>query len=291
MLTATYLTANSTSAAPWGHTRPNQIAAGSGRSPRTARNLTNRMAEQTPSFQKCAISRPGMGLAMYKLLSFDLYGTLINTPPANAKAFGAILQAAKAQHVEVEAFYKYWEEKNISHYFESYRSYKQICQISLQETFEHFRIRTGNHDLIEHYFSAFKEMQLYPDVKETLRVLKDRHRLAIVSNIDDDLFQSTPLAVDVDLVCTAERARGYKPDGTLFRYLLSHSGLPIHEILHSGQSQLTDLVGGKPLGLTIAWINRRGLALREDVPRPDHVLPDVASLIPLLSTTALPLGQ
>ena len=53
---------------------------------------------------------------MYKL---RFVRTLINTPPANAKAFSAILQAAKAQHVDVEAFHKFWEEKNISHYFES----------------------------------------------------------------------------------------------------------------------------------------------------------------------------
>ncbi|MEN3386367.1 MAG: hypothetical protein V7608_6411, partial [Hyphomicrobiales bacterium] len=47
---------------------------------------------------------------------------------------------------------------------------------------------------------------------------------------------------------------------------------------HSGQSQFTDLVGGKPLGLTIAWINRRAIALDETVPRPDFILPDIASL-------------
>jgi 2-haloacid dehalogenase len=50
------------------------------------------------------------------------------------------------------------------------------------------------------------------------------------------------------------------------------------EILHSGQSQFTDLVGGKPLGLTIAWINRRQIALDASVPRPDFILPDIQSL-------------
>jgi 2-haloacid dehalogenase len=79
-------------------------------------------------------------------------------------------------------------------------------------------------------------------------------------------------------VCTAERARGYKPDGTLFRYLIENAGCSRDEILHAGQSQFTDLVGGKPLGLTIAWINRRGIDLDPSVPRPDFVLPDVESL-------------
>ena len=43
------------------------------------------------------------------------------------------------------------------------------------------------------------------------------------------------------------------------------------------------LVAGKPLGLTIAWVNRRGVALDPAVPRPDVILDDVASLLPLLA--------
>ena len=54
------------------------------------------------------------------------------------------------------------------------------------------------------------------------------------------------------------------------------------EILHCGQSQWTDLVGGKPLGLTIAWINRRGVALAPEVPRPDYIFSDIASVVGLL---------
>jgi hypothetical protein len=65
-------------------------------------------------------------------------------------------------------------------------------------------------DLIHHYFDAFPGFALYPDVEETLDRLKRRFRLAIVSNIDDDLLDSTPLPKVFDLVCTAERARGYK---------------------------------------------------------------------------------
>jgi 2-haloacid dehalogenase len=113
-------------------------------------------------------------------------------------------------------------------------------------------------------------------------VLDRGYRLAIVSNIDDDLLDATPLGHEFEPICTAERARGYKPDGTLFRYLIEHAGVAKDEILHAGQSQFTDLVGGKPLGLAIAWINRRGIALDRSVPQPDFVLPDIASLIPLL---------
>ena len=88
----------------------------------------------------------------------------------------------------------------------------------------------------------------------------------------------TSLKRNFDLVCTAQRAKAYKPDGTLFRYLIEHAGVAKDEILHSGQSQFTDLVGGKPLGLTIAWINRRQIALDNSVPRPDFICPDIQSV-------------
>ena len=54
------------------------------------------------------------------------------------------------------------------------------------------------------------------------------------------------------------------------------------DILHAGQSQFTDLVGGKPLGLTIAWINRRQVPLDASVPRPDFSLADIQSLADLV---------
>lgn len=93
--------------------------------------------------------------------------------------------------------------------------------------------------------------------------------LATAACIDDDPLGATPLGCEFDLVCTAERARGYKPDGTLLRFFVQESGLSVSQVLHFGQSQFTDMVGGKPHGLTVAWINRRGLALDPSVPPPD----------------------
>jgi 2-haloacid dehalogenase len=216
-----------------------------------------------------------------KLLSFDVFGTLISVRDGSYAAFRSILEDAGAVDVDVKAFWEHWEERNIAHYWEPYRAYKDICELSLAETFVHFGV-DGRPGLIQRYFDAFSGFQHYPDVLESLEVLGRDFRLAIVSNIDDDLLDATPLGRGFDLVCTAQRARGYKPDGALFRYMIENSGVGTDAILHSGQSQFTDMVGGKPLGLTIAWINRRGVALHPSVPRPDFVFSDIASLVTLL---------
>jgi 2-haloacid dehalogenase len=219
--------------------------------------------------------------ARLKLLSFDVFGTLINVRDGSYPAFERILREARATDVGVKAFWESWEERNIRAYWAPYRPYKEICRDSLAATFEAFGI-DGRPETISYYFGAFPRFKLYPDVVDTLDRLSRRFKLAIVSNIDDDLLAAAPLKRTFDLVCTAERARGYKPNGTLFRYLLGNAGVAPEEILHAGQSQLTDMVGAKPLGLTVAWINRRGVALQPEVPRPDFEYPDIRSLIALV---------
>lgn len=216
-----------------------------------------------------------------KLMSFDVFGTLIDVRASSYAAFESILADVGGSHVDVKTFWEHWEERNIAHYWEPWRPYKEICALSLAETFDHYGLN-GAPSLIGRYFDAFAQFRLFPDVTPTLDALARRYRLGLVSNIDDDLLAATPLKRSFDVVATAERAKGYKPNGDLFRYLIAHAGCDKTEILHSGQSQFTDMVGGKPLGLTIAWINRRGVALHDSVPRPDYRLTDVASLLGLV---------
>jgi 2-haloalkanoic acid dehalogenase type II len=217
-----------------------------------------------------------------KLLSFDVFGTLIDVRNGSYPAFQTILRDNNRTDIDVKAFFEFWEERNIAHYWEPYRRYRDIAALSLAEAYERFAIK-GDPSLIQRYFDAFGSFTLFDDVGPTLDTLSRSHRIAVVSNIDDDLLAATPLRRQFDLVCTAERAGGYKPDGTLFRYLIAQAGVAKDEILHSGQSQFTDMVGAKPLGLTVAWINRRSVALAPSVPKPDFQLRDVASLLRLVN--------
>ena len=153
---------------------------------------------------------------MYKLLSFDVYGTLVNTPTTNAEAFRIILEEAGAPNIDALAFYQFWESRNIVHYRELYRSYREIGELSLEEAFENFGIAGGRADLIERYCELFPEMQLYPDVLPTLEKLAGKYRLAVVSNIDDDLLRATRLHREFDLI-----ARPSEPVATSLMALCS----------------------------------------------------------------------
>jgi 2-haloacid dehalogenase len=216
-----------------------------------------------------------------QLMSFDVFGTLLDVRAGSYATFQSILDDCGAANIDVKLFWEDWERRNIAQYWQPYRGYRAICRESLAQSFAHFGV-AGDPALIDRYFAAFGGFPLFADVPQALEGFAKRCPLAIVSNIDDDLLAATELPKLFDLVCTAERARGYKPDGTLFRYLLDNAGVPRDAILHSGQSQFTDLVGGKPLGLAIAWVNRRGVALSSDVPKPDWIVADLDGVAALL---------
>jgi 2-haloacid dehalogenase len=88
--------------------------------------------------------------------------------------------------------------------------------------------------------------------------LKSRFRLAILSNVDDDLFAATrpQLGVDFDEVITAQQAQAYKPSSKLFELALSRVQAPAHRVLHVGQSIYHDVIPAQSLGLATVWVNR-----------------------------------
>jgi 2-haloacid dehalogenase len=132
------------------------------------------------------------------LISFDVFGTLISVRESSYGAFERILAETGAHRIDVKAFWEHWEHRNIVHYWKPYRTYREICELSLEETFVHFGL-TGEGRLINHYFDAFPRFFLYDDVVRALDRLSRRYRLAVVSNIDDDLLALTPLQREFDL--------------------------------------------------------------------------------------------
>jgi 2-haloacid dehalogenase len=102
-----------------------------------------------------------------------------------------------------------------------------------------------------------------------LRALGRRYRLAIISNIDDDLFAATArqLEVPFDAVITAEQARCYKP----------------HQPIFEG---VTEIAPMRQLGCSTVWVRRNERSARLLTEAPDLEVPDLRSLLPVLASGA-----
>jgi 2-haloacid dehalogenase len=121
-------------------------------------------------------------------------------------------------------------------------------------------------------------------VPAALNRLRERYKLAIISNTDDDLIAETvrAIGVPIDFVITAQQARAYKPDHRLFQHAYDTMGVTKEETLHVGMGQVTDMKVCQELGIRSVWIDRVGEPLD---PRwqPHAVLNDLTELPQLLS--------
>jgi 2-haloacid dehalogenase len=113
--------------------------------------------------------------------------------------------------------------------------------------------------------------------------LKERFKLGVITNCDDDLFARTNarLGVEFDYVITAQQAGAYKPSERGFEIAFERIGLPRERILHVAQSLFHDHVTAKRLGLSTVWIDRRGGRGGGATPaaeaKPDATFSDMAS--------------
>jgi 2-haloacid dehalogenase len=112
---------------------------------------------------------------------------------------------------------------------------------------------------VEALVGSVGDWPAFEDSADALNALKRRFKLAIISNIDDDLFAASQrrLGVDFDWIVTAQQVRSYKPSLNNFRVALERIGAPTERVLHVAQSLFHDHVPAKQLGLDTVWVNRR----------------------------------
>ena len=192
----------------------------------------------------------------FEILTFDCYGTLINWEAGILSALHRILSAhgKKLDDALLLKLYGDFEMLSEQGDFHSYR-------VVLESVVRRFGANLGFTPTAEEAASlpnSLPTWQPWPDTVAALRRLKTKFRLAILSNVDDDLFAATRplLGVDFDEVITAQQARAYKPSLKLFELALSRIHAPAHRVLHVGQSIFHDVVPAQSLGLATVWVNR-----------------------------------
>ncbi len=138
-------------------------------------------------------------------------------------------------------------------------------------------------------YESFKDWKSYEDVAPVLTELR-RHscKLAVVTNMDTDLFNNTRLGVNLDLAVTSEMARAYKPNPRIFEYAIGRMGCAKEELLWVGTSPWADIQGARIFGLKVVWIRRKKMKegwmrLNPWDPLPDYEFDDLFGLRRLLT--------
>jgi 2-haloacid dehalogenase len=220
----------------------------------------------------------------FDAVSFDCYGTLIDWERGILDAVSTLLGDARTSHVsddEVLAAFGAFEPEEEAGLFRPYREVLRSVALRFGDRYA----APLDVDSADAFASSVGEWPPFADSEHALRRLGTGFRLAIVSNVDDDLFSASAqrLCIDFDEVVTAQQVRSYKPDPAHFHELLRRLGLTSDRVLHVAQSLYHDVGPAKALGFTCVWVNRRGGdgaggATPPAVAKPDATVPDLATL-------------
>ena len=131
-----------------------------------------------------------------------------------------------------------------------------------------------------------KMLHLYDDVRETLDPLKPNYRLALITNGASDTQRGSIRALGIEQMFDGVIISGeigvQKPDPYVFRLALSRLRVEPEKAWHVGDSLRQDVGGARGAGLTAVWLNRAGVARKENDLEPDYTIRSLRDLPSLL---------
>lgn len=223
----------------------------------------------------------------FDALTFDCYGTLVDW----ARGIPAVLQPILRRHgveIDNEELFSLFDRFERDVESGEYIPYRNVLGHVLRRFGTHFGFTPTNAE-IERFADSVGNWPLFDDTNEALAQLADHFRLAVVSNVDDDLFQDTSrhFTVDFDEVVTGEQVQAYKPRLEPFETLFTRLGVPPNRVLHVAQSVYHDVKPAGRLGLSCVWVRRYGTRFGDEPEGtpPTLTVPDLASLVSHLDET------
>jgi 2-haloacid dehalogenase len=219
----------------------------------------------------------------FEILTFDCYGTLINWEAGLLPAIHRVL-AAHGKDIDDATILKLYGDFEQRAEQGTYQPYRKVLESVVRDFGKELGF-TPTAEEMRSLPDSLPGWKPWPDTVAALRQLKNKFRLAILSNVDDDLFAGTrpQLGVEFDEVITAQQAQAYKPSLKLFELALSRVNAPAHRVLHVGQSIYHDVIPAQALGLATVWVNRPSAcpgvgAVKAAEAKPDLTLTSLAEL-------------
>lgn len=190
-------------------------------------------------------------------ITFDCYGTLVDWERGILDVVKPYL-AAHGHYPDDEEILEIYAKEEAAAETGAYLPYRKILRQVMRGFGFHYQFSHTKEEIYK-LEEALPAWPLFPDTVDGLRRLGRKYRLAIISNIDNDLFAGTREALDVpfDHVITAEDVGAYKPSIKNFRRALTVIGEEPHKILHVAQSVYHDIVPARAMGLSTVWVDRR----------------------------------
>jgi 2-haloacid dehalogenase len=226
-----------------------------------------------------------LDFSTFRVMSFDCYGTLIDWESGILGALRPLLAQHNVRHSDGYILDLYGRLERQIQGERPFANYRMVLRKVVQALADKlgFDATLSEKDALSESLRGWKP---FPDSVSALAEFKKRFKLAVISNVDRDLFDRSArlLQTRFDWVITSEEVGDYKPSKANFRYALRTIGVLPTQLLHVAQSLYHDVAPAKELGLATVWVNRQsgGTTPRVAV-FPDLEVPDLKSLTRLVA--------
>ena len=183
----------------------------------------------------------------YEWVSFDCYGTLIDWETGISDAVARVFarHGVRRTRTEILAMFSDAEPKvqSSGEFLEYRRVLRDVIEIMAWEV--SIRLPPPEADYLP---DSLPDWPVFPDATEALQSMQARYKLAIISNVDDDLFAGTAanLGIAFDAVITSQQVSSYKPDLRNFYAAAERMAVEKGKWLHVGESLYHDIGPGQP---------------------------------------------
>jgi 2-haloacid dehalogenase len=224
-----------------------------------------------------------------RAVAFDCYGTLVRFTTADLVRTMAEIARAQGLEADPEVLWDRFVKaafvfrgENVAR--PAYRRYEEAWAFQFERAARELGFEGDGALAALRLKEKLSQAEAYREAAEVLEALRPRYRLAILSNADSDFLHACLArnGLEFDVVVSSEVAQALKPDPAIFAYLAEVLDLERYQILYVGDSPMPDIVGARQAGVPVAWLNRSGHPLPEDLPEPDLQLGSLRDLLAAL---------
>jgi 2-haloalkanoic acid dehalogenase type II len=208
-------------------------------------------------------------LSDYRVLSFDVYGTLIDWEGGILAAIQPTLDKNNAQFSRRHLLSVYHELEREQQTKTPDMPYHQLLATVHPQFTNRLGLATPSPEESTQFGESIGIWPAFPDTVDALRRLSKHYRLVVLSNVDRESFAKSNAGslqgTKFDLIITAQDVGSYKPDLRNFKYMLKRvmSAFDVEpsRVLQTAQSQFHDHHPASKIGIKSAWIERPGATM------------------------------
>ncbi|KAJ9220713.1 hypothetical protein DTO027B5_2240 [Paecilomyces variotii] len=205
-------------------------------------------------------------LSDYRLLSFDVYGTLVDWEAGILSALQPALSQANANYTPEQILTMYQALESEQQTITPEMPYSQLLATIYPLLAQNLNLPPATEADCRQFSNSIAHWPVFPDTVDALRRLSKHYKLVVLSNVDRDSFAKTNAGslqnFPFDMIITAQDVGGYKPDLRNFEYMLDavkrEFGVEREQVLQTAQSQFHDHQPAKKVGVKSVWIVRPG---------------------------------